>query len=121
MRTIALAIAALLPCCTVYRPPSGAYFSQIGGKVHIATPDFELMADNEASFKDMTRMVYGLGVATIVAGVAKDAAAKTAETDKAAIAAGTEKEAIAASTEKARLAQEVDLKKLDLEIMEVAP
>jgi hypothetical protein len=121
MKNIAIAIAILLPCCTVYRHPSGEMFVQAGGKVHFAAATFEGAADNTESFKDMTRMVYGLGVATIVAGVAKDAAAKTAETDKAAIAAGTESETIAAGAEKARLAQEVDLRKLELEMMEVVP
>jgi len=109
---------ALLPCCTVYRPPSGAYFSQVGGQVHIVAEDFELVANNEASFKDATRAVTTLGLANIAAGVLKSQDASKAATDQKAIAADTEKAKIGAGVEKAALDQEVKLKALELEMME---
>jgi hypothetical protein len=121
MKYLAILLAIAAPSCTVYRPPSGAYFSQVGGKVHIVAADFELMADNEASFKDGARLVTSLGLAQIAAGAFKAQDASKAATDQKAISAGAEKEAIAAGTEKARLAQEVDLRKLELEMMEVVP
>jgi len=121
MKTTAILLALAVSSCTVYRPPSGAVFAQMGGRVHIVASDFELIADNVESFKDGTRAATTLGLANIAASAFKSSDANKAATDQKAISAGTEKEAIAAGTEKAKLAQEVDLKKLELEMMEVAP
>jgi len=121
MKYLAILLAIAASSCTAYRHPSGEMFVQTGGKVHFATATFEGAADNTESFKDATRLVTSLGLAQIAAGVFKAQDASKAATDQKAISAGTEKEAIAAGTEKARLAQEVDLKKLELEMMEVVP
>jgi hypothetical protein len=111
--------ATLAASCTVYREPDGHLFAQVGGRVHMTTPRFEILADNQASFKDATRLAGALGLATIAAGVVKAQDATQGATDKAAIEAGTKAKEIEASTEAARMSQEIDLRKLDLEAMEI--
>lgn len=106
-------LALLLSCCTVYREPDGHTFAQIGGRVHVATPRFEMIADNQNSFRDATRMAASLGMASIASGVLKAQDASKAATDKAAIEAGTKAKEIEAGAEAARLGQEVQIKMIE--------
>ena len=109
-----LLLLLLLPACTVYRQPDGTTFAQLGGKVHMSTPTFELQADNEGSFRDATRLAGSLGLAYIAGEVVKAQDATQGATDKAGIEAATKGKEIDAGAARAALDQEVAIKALEV-------